>query len=153
VATKKAVVRASKPEKKGWSEKIGGKQKREERREKRKAVKDEFIRRKREAEWEKEFGEMQEELEEDWKEPRRERKRAKKEKGNGVKTEATVQSSIPNLTSEVSKMSAKRSSASQNHNPIVLLMKSNAKISFLPSNTQIHTHPQRWQQQQRIALS
>ena len=92
--TKKPVVRTPKPEKKAWSEKIAGKEKREERREKRKAVKDE-LRRKREAERETEFGEMQEELEEDWKELRRERKRAKKEKGNGVKTEGAVQSSIP----------------------------------------------------------
>lgn len=91
---KKPVARPHKPDKKAWSEKIAGKEKREERRDKRKAIKDE-LRRKREAEREKELGEMEEELEEDWKELRRERKKQKKEKGNGVKNDAAVESSIP----------------------------------------------------------
>ena len=94
MASKEPEIRKSKPERKAWSEKIAGKEKREERREKKKAVKEE-LRRKREAEREKDFNEMKEELEEDWKELRRERKRLKKGNGHGAKIETTVQSSIP----------------------------------------------------------
>ena len=91
--SKKPVARPHKSEKKAWSEKIAGKEKREEWREKRKAVREE-LRQKREAEQEKDFGKMQEELEEDWKELRREWKKLKKEKGNGVNHEESVQSNI-----------------------------------------------------------
>jgi hypothetical protein len=69
---------------KAWSEKTAGKEKKGERREKRKKIKDQ-LRREREAEREKELLSMEGELEEDWKELRRERKRAKLDKGKAVK--------------------------------------------------------------------
>jgi hypothetical protein len=69
---------------KAWSEKTAVKEKKGERREKRKMIKDQ-LRREREAEREKELISMEGELEEDWKELRRERKRAKIEKGKSVK--------------------------------------------------------------------
>jgi hypothetical protein len=69
-------VREKRPEKKAWSEKIEGKEKRGEQREKRKTIKDK-LRRAREEEAERERRDHDAEVEEDWKDIRRERKRAK----------------------------------------------------------------------------